>query len=129
MFSHSKSEKNLRSYFHICDSILSDISTDYITSDTLEKLPLTMTTKEWKYLESELDTYKTADSIFLPSEISDETHSFDETDGLCVPMLTKGMSVANLKDIYMTSEDFPSTFEHEEVEEETIPYLSMPSRA
>ena len=44
-------------------------------------------------------------------------------------MLTKGMSVANLKDIYMTNEDFPSTFEQEEVEQETIPYLSMPSRA
>ena len=44
-------------------------------------------------------------------------------------MLTKGMSVANLKDIYMTNKDFPSTFEQEEVEQETIPYLSMPSRA
>ena len=60
-----------------------------------------MTTKEWLYLESELDTYSTNESIFLHSEISDETCPFDETVGQSVPIFTKKMSVAHLNATHM----------------------------
>ena len=128
MFQHSKSEKNLRSYFHICDSILSDISTDYITSDTLEKLPLTMTTKEWQYLESELDTYSTMETVILTSETNDESHCLDESADRLVPLLTKSVSVANLNELYMICRELTSTFAHEEVMQEDMPNIPMQVR-
>ena len=55
-----------------------------------------MTTKEWLYLKSELDTYSTNESIFLHSETSEETCDLDETVGISVPIFTKKMSVAHL---------------------------------
>ena len=55
-----------------------------------------MTTKEWLYLKSELDTYSTNESIFLHSETGDEICHFDDTVSISVPIFTKKMSLAHL---------------------------------
>ena len=84
-----------------------------------------MTTKEWQYLESELDTYSTMETVMLTSENSDDSLGLDETAERCVPLLTKTASVADLNDLFMAKIEFSDTFYHEEIMQEDLPHIPM----